>query len=115
MNVEELSYRELQQECKERDLKATGKEEELEQRLKEYEPEEEESSEEEVKRGVTQTIDEEPDEDVSEAIVFEVMDEEHGRRERRVYSREEHGDSFIELAEKYVETRPQEDLEIVEK
>lgn len=113
MNVEDLSYRELQQECKERDLKATGKEEELEQRLREYEPGEEEASEEEVKRGITQTVDEE--ENVSEAIIYEVMGEEHGRREQRVYSRETHGDSFIELAEKYVETRPQEDLEIVTK
>lgn len=110
MNVEDLSYRELQQECKERDLNATGKEEELEQRLKEYEPEEEEASEEEVKEDTTQTFDKEEE---SEAVIYEVMDEEHGKREQRVFSRETHGDYFIELAEKYVETRPQEDLEIV--
>lgn len=96
MNVEELSYRELQRECKDKDLKATGSEEELRQRLKEDKSGEKESSKE-------------------EAVIYEVMDDKHGKRKQRVYSRETHGDSFIELAEKYVETRPQEDLEIVTK
>lgn len=91
--LEDLSYRELQELCKENDLKASGRTEELIQRLKDHAEPKEEKEDKSL-------------EGKSEARVME------GEKVRRVYTRKIHGGSFIEKARTYIETRPGENLEV---
>lgn len=97
--IEELSYKELQAKCAELDLGGRGSTEELQNKLKEYYNEEDETQ-----------LDENKEEEQPNASVANVLDE--LGRVKRTYSLKQHGSSFIEKAKTYVETRPGKDLEV---
>lgn len=101
--LKDLSYRELQELCKDNDLKANGKTEELIARLRDHfqvDEEDKEEAEEEVENLDGKSV----------AIIID-KDREPVKKIRE-YKRSQHGDEFVGLAKKYKETRPKRNLEV---
>lgn len=95
--LEDLTYRELQKLCKSKGLKASGKTEELIQRIKDYyknrTPEDTEEPEEK---------EEEPQEDVMDLKdEYKIVTRDTGNT-IRFYTKEIHGEKRKDLAEQYV-------------
>ena len=88
-NINEISYRDLQKRCKKEGLKASGKREELIERLVDH------LEEKEDKPKVQQDV---PD-NVKVVVIVDSRD-----RVKRTFTPDIHGDNFLEVAETYLET-----------
>lgn len=103
INIEELSYNELKAKCAELNLGGKGSAEELRNKLKNHFSEDESVD---ANDGEDKKTHEAP----KEAKAVQVIDGEGNIL--RQYTPEQHGDSFIDKAKLYVETRPKQELEV---
>ncbi len=109
MNIEELSYNEIQKELSSRDLKAQGPKEELKERLKDALDGNMDKSF--VAKEETLEVEKPMEDDPFEPTKAQVLD---GDEVVREYTKEQHGEGFVDKAELYAESHSNPNL-IVEK